>query len=258
MNTKISKIIIFIFITSFLITPYITYAAEEEKQPSLADSWIVTPKAGKNSDFEKAFKKHIKFRAKKGDPRVWQTYVPTIGDNLNSYIIRSCCIKWEDIDSYAVWSEKNKIQENWDKNVDKYVATYSHHYNQLDFENSRWPEKDDHFKLFAVTSYKTKVGSGKKIEQSKKKISDYAKKMKWSYSWSWSWGIGGSSNLNLVVPYANYAGITPPKKGFAQVLSDHLGSEAKAQEVLDSWNDNFESTSYSIYQLRDDLSMSDK
>ena len=79
--------------------------------------------------------------------------------------------------------------------------------------------------------------------------------MKWPYSWSWSRKIGGKEGLSLVVPYKNYAGMTPPDKSFAKMLSEHLGDEAKADKIFKSWSDNFHSTTYTVYVLRDDLSM---
>ncbi|KGJ90492.1 hypothetical protein [Thalassotalea sp. ND16A] len=234
-----------------------TVSAAEAKPDSLADLWIVVPNPGQNEKFEQAFKQHIKFRAEKGDPRPWKTYVPVVGKNLNYYAVRFCCTKFNDIESYVTWGTDNKIQAHWNMNVDQYVAHYEHYYSRVDFENSNWPEGEQGYKYFGVTDYSAKMGKGKSISAGKKMLSDNAKAMKWPYSWSWSWQIGGDGNLSLVIPYNDYAGMTPPDKSFAKVLAEHLGDEAKAGEIFKQWSDNFHSTNYTVYRLRDDMSMSE-
>lgn len=253
-----SNVIVKTFAASCLVIMQLLLntATAADKPNSLADVWVMVPNAGQQANFEAAFKKHIAFRAEKGDPREWKTYTPTIGNDLNFYVVRFCCTKFKEIEAYQKWESDNKIQQDWNNNVNQYVASYRHGFNRLDFDNSNWPENNNDFKYFAVTDYQVKMGHGKSIEEGKKVLSDNAKAMKWPYSWSWSWRIGGTEGLSLVIPYKNYAGMTPPDKSFAKALTEHLGDEAKAEKIFKSWNDNFHATKYTVYVLRNDLSMS--
>ena len=252
-----SKVIFKTFIVSLLAIMQFSFSAfaADEKPPSLADAWIIVPNAGQQAQFEQAFKEHIKYRASKGDPREWNTYVPVIGNNLNFYVVRFCCTAFKDVESYIKWDNDNKINEHWNKNVGQYVESYQHYYSRLDFTNSNWPEGDTNYRYFAVTDYKAKMGAGKSISDGKKMLSETAKAMKWPYSWSWSWQIGGEGGLSLVIPYEGYAGMAPPEKSFAAAFSEQIGDEKKAADALKSWSDNFHSTSYTVYAIRDDMSM---
>ncbi|MCW8866537.1 MAG: hypothetical protein OQK09_00640 [Colwellia sp.] len=257
MKTKIFKVLA---ASLFLLLPLTStvHAAKgdkEAKPANLADVWIIVAKRGQEAQFEKSFKEHIVFREKQGDPKKWQTYTPTIGDNLNFYVVRHCCTKWEDADSYAKWNRKNKINEHWNKHTDQYVASYSHYFTRVDFANSYWPEDDDKFKYFAVNSYKTKIGAGRTIEATKKQLSDHAKAMKWPYPWSWGTQIGGESKISLVIPYENYAGMTPPDVSFFEALAKHIGDKKKADKLFKQWAKSFEDITYTVYRKRDDMSM---
>jgi len=257
MKTLFVKIIIIVLSVSLLSFSDLSIAAEKAST-SLADVWVVVPQRGKEAEFEKALKQHIQYRAKQGDVRKWKTYVPSIGDNLNRYIIRYCCVTWSDVDEYVAWSKKKKTGDHWNNNVDQYVASYSRYFSRIDQENGSWPEQDPGFKYFAVSSMQPRMGQGMAIGKSKKLISDYAKAMKWPFAWSWSSSIGGKSSISLVVPYKNYAGMTPPEKSFSQALAAHLGDPKKSAQILKDWSSNFKSSTYTVYALREDLSMMKK
>ncbi len=230
-------------------------AYADPKSNNIADAWIMVPNAGQEGEFEKAFNAHLKFRAAKGDPRSWHTYVAVTGSNLNHYIVRYCCTKWGDIDAYNEWSDNNEVQQHWNANVAQYVESYQHHFDELDLENGKWPEKDPGFKYFGITDYKVKAGHGQSTAEGIKALSSNAKDMKWPYSWAWIWAVSGESNLSLVIPYKNYADMTDPEITFDKALATHLGSEEKAGEILKAWSNNFKKTSYTIYRLREDMSM---
>ncbi|MFT5789595.1 MAG: hypothetical protein ACI8SJ_001713 [Shewanella sp.] len=235
-----------------------TAAAAEAKPDSLADAWVMVPNHGQEAAFETAFMKHVQFRASKGDPRAWKVYRPAIGTGMDRYIIRYCCTQWKDVDAYLKWQADNKILDDWNANVAQYVKHYEHFYSEIDMANSNWPQDTKDFRYFAVTNYQVKVGSGKGVADGKKWLSDNAKAMKWPYSWSWADAIGGEGGLSLVIPYKDYAGMTPPDKSFSETLATHLGDEAKAGAALKAWSDNFHSTTYTVYRLVDELSMKDK
>lgn len=235
---------------------YLALAAPEAKPLTLADTWVMVPKSGQSQEFEDAFKKHLKFRAKQGDPHQWLTYAPTLGDNLNHYIVRYCCTSFKNLDAYDKWAKKSKVGEHWQKHVAKYVESYEHYYNRLDIKNSHWPNSDKMFTYYGVTSYKAKMGMGKSIEDAKAKLSEVAKDMKWPYSWSWGWQIGGKEGMSLVVGYDDYNAMTPPEVSFMEAFAKQTGDEKATQGFFKSWSENFHSTKYTIYKYHEELSMS--
>ncbi len=237
-----------------LATP--AWADGHEAPPDLADMWIVEVRAGHDKDFREAFKEHIKFRAKKGDTRVWKTYSPMLGDDLSHYAIRACCVTYAEMDDYAAWSEKAKAGEHWNDNVDQYVESYEHYFSRLDLANSHWPEDDSGFKMFGVTDWKVKPGHGAQVEAAKAMLSKHAKEGEWPRHWSWSSPIGGKSMLTLVSPYTNFADMQGPAGGFGKFLSDKVGEE-EAAKMFKAFNDNFHGSTYTVYRLVEEMSMKD-
>lgn len=225
----------------------------EEEGNNLSDVWVMTPIAGKNAEFEKAFVEHLKFRISKGDSRNWSVYTPVIADGFNQYVVRFCCTTYADMDTYQKWDSDNKIAENWNSTAGQYVAEYQHYLGETDLENSNWNVEGKNLQFFAVTEYHAKMGKGQSIEAGKKLLSENAKAMKWPYNWSWQWQVGGEGHLSLVIPYENYAQMAPPEKSFAKALTEHMGDKNKVAEVMSSWSDNFHHTTYSVWRIRPDL-----
>jgi hypothetical protein len=247
----------YILVRSFVVIfslCFTSLATAQEKPADLADVWVMVPNAGQSTQFEAAFRKHLNYRKNNGDTRQWNTYTPVVGSDLNHYIVRFCCTKWAEVDRYVKVQEKGKMSDDWNNNVAKYIKRYEHYYARLDFANSNWPAKSD-FNFFAVTRYQQKMGTAGSVSEGKKALSGYAKAMKWPYSWSWSEQIGGSGGLSLVIPYNDYAGMTPPEVSFYQAVGKHLGDEAKTKALFDRWSDNFKATDYTVYKLRKDLAM---
>lgn len=232
-----------------LLLPNLATAKE-----NLSEVWVMEPKAGQAMDFEQAFKQHIAHRAELKDPRSWRVYVPVLGDELNHYIVRSCCFGWQGMDEYRQWNDDKNPMADWEKTVGKLVDNYEHYLSVVDMQNSNWAE-DVKYQYVGVTDYKVKQGHMEAMETDKKMLSEAAKSQKWPYSWAWSSSVGGGNSVTLAVPYKSYAEMEPPETGFAKILATHMGGEDKAQEALKRWASHFESTHYAIYQWREDLSM---
>lgn len=256
MNSKIKKVSVylalFIMLLSWVSLPI--KAKEKQVKSNIANTWLFVPKAGQSNKFEKAFKKHIAFRKSKKDPRTWQVYQAEMGANMDTYYVRYCCVSWPDIDEYTTWATKAKVSKNWLKNVSKFVAHYELNRSETDFKNSNW-SKDLKYKYVGVTNYKVKMGHYEEVTKDREIFSKAAKKENWPYNWSWSDNINGTGGMSLAIPYMNYSAMTPPETKFSEMLAKYLGSEDKAKKVLDRWRTHFESISYNIYVLRDDLSM---
>lgn len=228
--------------------------AQDDPAGDQAEIWVVTIKDGMNAEFTAAFKDHLKFRARKKDPRQWRTYSPVIGDDLDHYVIRYCCMSHAELDSYQEWSGQAKTGEHWNENVDPYVASYRHYLQTVDFDNSNWPEDSSSYQLFGVTEYHHKMGAAQSIEATKTALSNAAKEGDWPRHWAWVRNSGGASRMELVVPYKNYADMAPGEESFAAFLARTQG-ESNARDMLQSFTDNFTDTRYSVYRYMPDMSM---
>ncbi|NNF67995.1 MAG: hypothetical protein HKM98_10855 [Gammaproteobacteria bacterium] len=240
-----------VFLALWVTGPVI---ADDHKAPDMVDSWVMVVKDGHTENFEKALKEHLKYRAKKGDTRVWKTYEPIIGDDLNHYVIRHCCSTYAAMDDYRNWTQKSKTGDHWNDNVDEHVAEYRHHLIRVDMKNSHWPEDDSSYELFGVTTWDAKSGRAAAISSSKAALSEAAKSGDWPRYWSWSTQITGEGGLMLVSPYSNYADMETPGDGFAAFLAEQVGQE-KAGMMLSSFSENFHGSEFSVYRLNRELSM---
>ncbi|MBT8142618.1 MAG: hypothetical protein HKN88_05490 [Gammaproteobacteria bacterium] len=250
-NSFTQAFILFITVLAF------SFVHAEEAMPppdqNVAEAWYVTPKAGMASEFEQAFKDHMKFRSSKNDPRHWDTYTPYVGDKMGFYVVRTCCVKWADLDTYMQWQNEAGTQKHWNENVDPFVASYSHAFFKMDFENSNWGPGVE-YNFVGVTQFKPKRGSGETINALIKEMSMHAKEGGWPRNWSWSWKIGGKGGLSLVTPMKGMANMKqdPP---FGKFLAEKMKSEKKAKALLDNFNAQFEYSKYMIAYHRKDMSM---
>ena len=202
--------------------------------------------------WKKALKKHVQHRKELKDPREWRFYSRVLGDDLDQIAIRSFGFGWQGMDSYQDWSKEKNPQKHWNKYVDKYVANYQHYMSVIDTENSHWGP-DVEYKYVGLTSYKVKMGHWTAVNEDKKIMSDAAKAQNWPFNWSWAENVSGQGNLSLAVPFENWASMAPAEMKFSEVLAKHLGDADKAKELFERWSSHFESTSYDIYVLGDDL-----
>jgi hypothetical protein len=242
-------ITLLVILMSWLALP--AFAADKSDK-NISVVWSFVPKDGKVAEFEAGFKKHIAYRNAKNDPRHWRVYMQEMGGNLDTYYVRFCCVSWADIDEYKQWSSKAETGQNWNDNVNQFIANYRMDRSEIDLENSNWAN-DVEFKYVGVTSYNVKLGHGKALAEDKKIMSEAAKAQNWPYHWSWSDNINGKHRISLAVPYKSYAEMAPIETKFSKILAKHLKSEKKAKQLLERWISHFDSISYNIYKLRDDL-----
>jgi hypothetical protein len=237
-----------------LIMPAWCAADDHEKMPQvMADSWSMIPKKGHESEFEEALKAHLKMRHEKGDPRHWDTWVAVTGDKLDQYHVRSCCFEWKEQDTYSKWSSEH-MGKHFNETVHPHVYKYMHNFSVIDNKNSNWGENTK-ANFVGVTHFEVKNGKGSEMSESIKAMSALAKDNDWPRNWSWSYPVGGDGGVNLVTPYENYAAMTPLDEGFYDFAVKHLKSKKKAEKMFDKFDSAVESSYYTIYRHRVDLSM---
>jgi len=229
-------------------------AEEEATPPNLANMWVVHVKANMAGEFEAAFKEHIAFREEQGDPNSWNVFTVAVGSDLSTYSIRSCCHDWADFDSYEAWEAEAGAGTHWNANVDQFVNSYEHYFSAIDFENSNWPEAGTEVNFVGVTYWNVKPGAGAGMNAAKAKMSTLAKEHGWPRNWSWASPIGGGGGLVLVSPFATYADMQAPEQNFADFLTEHMGSEEAAIELLNGFSSSASDSNYTIYRYRKDLS----
>lgn len=233
--------------------------AAAESPPPLAEMWILVPKADERDKFEEGLKKHMAFRQEQGDPRSWQVYVPSLGDDLNRVGIRYCCLNWADVDSYRAWSMENeKIGEHYDKHVAPHVKKAAHYFESISWENSYWSDKNGPYRLFAVTEFNIKAGHAAAFDAARDKMSQIALNHGWAsddHVWMWGTTIGGAPQESIVIPHANWASMDRDEEPFFKFLSRILGTESAAGELMKEFSSTVESTNYQVWVHREDLSM---
>ena len=225
----------------------------EESSDKLTDVWVVKVNVNDRQAFESTLKKHMQYRVDAGDPKQWNVYTQVIGEQMNEYILRSCCTNWNKIADYNAWAANSKTGQHWAKTVRKYTIEGNHYYSEIDSDNSSW-DNSKNFKYFSVDTLSPKAGEGFALRESIKKISDAAKTMQWSESWTWLTRIGGAAQIKLVVGHESYADMMPAEKSFFVQLSEQMQDKAKAQNLLETYAKHFAKSEYAVYVHRLDLS----
>lgn len=231
----------------------------QEPTGSLEEFWIFTVKSGHQGEFEAAFKDQGALRNKHGDPRHWDVYVPATGDDLNRYALRSCCFAWADQDSYTAWTMQNApVMEQWYSKVNPHVENAAHYFHEMDLANSHWPENLTSPAMVGVTEFSIAPGKVNQFHAARAELSQIAINQGWAAGgrhWVWTDRIGGEPSADLVVPFDNYASMTPGEQSIAGFLTEKLGAEGAAA-LMEKITSSVSSSSYTIWVHRPDLSSS--
>lgn len=242
---------------SFLIFSLLPAVLLAQSPGNLAETWVFTVKDGHQAEFEAAFSEHGAVRTQHGDPRRWEVYMPGTGDNLNRYLVRSCCFAWADQDSYTAWTMENgPVMGQWYSKVNQHVESTAHYFYEVDNANSHWPESLGVAPLVGVTEFSIAVGKVSQFHLARTEISQIALNQGWSAAgknWHWSDRIGGEPSTALVVPFSNYAAMQPGEQSIAGFLTEKLGAE-KAAALMEKVTSSVSSSRYTIWVHRPDLS----
>jgi len=257
---KVSTSLLLSLLASMLYLLPLSTMAEDEPG-SLAEVWLVTVKNGYLGNFQEALKQHTAVRLEHGDPWKWQVYTTVVGTDLNQTAIRYCCVNWTDVDSYEQWNRSNPdVTKHWFEVVAPHVEKLEHYFQQIDWKNSHWNEGADSNRLYGVTQWTIKGGSGADFAVALEKMSQIAIDQGWATAernWAWSDRIGGRDTQSLVIPYKNYADMQPGEESFYAFLAKHMGSEEAAGELFKKFSGASWGSEYTVWEHRPDLSMSE-
>lgn len=228
-------------------------AAAQESPGHVATTWTVWSKPGHTAEFEEAIKAHAAWRKQAGDPMHWSIYSPVSGDDFDHLVIRSGDHHWADFDTEEAWALKAGAEKAFYDQVGAHVAKVSHSFGEDDLEHSHWKE-DASYRYFGVNSMRFSPGASGDFYDALKSVTAAAKAGEWPRSWAIVRQIGGGDDIVVVWPYRSYADMQRIEPGFDAVLAKHLGSEEEAKDVFKRLGSAIESSNYTIYVHRPDLS----
>ncbi len=229
-------------------------AASSKAVPgTIADTWVMWPKAGQAKAFEAALKQHAAWRKNAGEGFIWSIYQPIVGEDLTFYVIRSGEHQWKDFDANTAWETKAKSGDTFDQQVGPYLERVEHYFSETDTDHSHWIDDKD-YRYFSVTSFATKSGTHADRTDALNKIQKAVIEEKWPYPYEISNGVGGREPLMIVIPMKTYADMADPNPSIMKVLSKSLGSDAAATAVMRQFGSSVEQARTTIYQYRPDLS----
>ena len=79
------------------------------------------------------------------------------------------------------------------------------------------------------------------------------------YLWIWMNRIGGKPMLMLVSPSRNYADMAPPEQSFFEFMVENTDmDEGDVVKMFETFGDSFESSDYTVWMHRPDLSLSEE
>lgn len=244
----------------FFSLPLGALADNHEKQPLLDDVWLVLPKKGMEAKFEEAVKAHIEWRAKRGESRDWATYNVVLGDNPNIYMFRSGLFDWPEMDAFVKEAGEKGFDEHWNDNVHPYVDHYHHYFERMDFEHSYWPDDENDFKYYGVTTWVWKEDAGNESSEARKTISKILIDEGWGAegnNWLWHSRIGGQPELKIVSGFKDFADMARPEVTISAFLTEHMGSEDEVNAMFDAFSSGFKSSNYTVWARNPELSTPD-
>jgi len=243
------------------VLPFAATAQDDGAAPALATAWMLVPKKGMGAEFEAAIKEHVAMREEAGDSRDWQMYVPVIGRKMNVYAVRYCCFDWPDQDAYGEEAQEKGFGEHFNETVMPYVDYIQHYLERIDMENSAWPENTDGYKYFGVTSWVWEEDASMQVDEVRKQFSQAAIEHGWGEDNPWVWmnRIGGKPMLMLVSPFKSYADMAPPEQSFFEFMIENTDmDEGDVAGMFETFGDGFESSDYTVWMHRPDLSLTEK
>ena len=247
-------------LATFVVAPVTVLADGHESEPNLSSVWMFVPKTGMGAEFEAAVKEHTAFRRTNGDSRAWEMYSVAVGDKIGMYQVRFCCFDWADEDAYTAENADKNFGAHFGETVMPYVERMHHYIEEMDWENSVWPDDDTDYRYYGVTSWVWKEDAGPESGEAQEKLSSLAMEAGWGEEnpWLWHSRVGGKPMLMIVTPHENYASMAPPEQNLVEFLAER--TDATAEEIyglFETFGSGFSSSDFTVWAYRPDLSVAE-
>lgn len=229
--------------------------AVSHAQGDLARLYEMTPKQGMGAQFQAALAAHAKWRQQNKDPWAWQVYEAVNGDKLGTFYARSGNHQWADFDAYdAGFGPKSST--HFGETVGPLLAEVTGSITTTDTINARWPEDQTGYVLFQVITYHLKPDKVQQFTQTVNKfhraIVQTNRPVHYAFVSTVNGGMGPT--VALVLPYKDWAGMAPPPKSMAQMMTEVYG-EKEAQKAFADFSDCYRYAESAVLRLRPDLSV---
>ncbi|MGB5580541.1 MAG: hypothetical protein WBM68_08265 [Woeseia sp.] len=255
------KIVSTILAISLLAAAPLCAFADNHEKPALDDVWLVMPKKGMEAKFDAAVMAHMKWREKQGESRDWQAYNVVLGDNPGMYMFRAGSFDWPQMDGYLKEDGEKGFGKHWNENVHQYVDHYHHYFERMDYEHSYWPEDENDFQYYGVTTWVWKEDAGNEASEARKMISKMLMDEGWGEmgnNWLWHSRIGGKPELKIVTGFKKFADMAPAEVSMFEFLTEKMGSPEAVRAKFDEFGSGFSSSNYTLWMHNESLSTSTK
>lgn len=222
---------------------------------NLAFAYRVKVNLGQERAFESAMREHAAFRQEQGEPFSWQVYQVMFGDDAGQYLVRSANHSWADLDTYSGMGDfQQAVGDQFNSTILPFIAESSSWITALDTAMSVMPPNMDDMNVFMVTRVWVESEGAMEMEQAMRTVRETAMANDMHYVVLRTLVGAQGSDLALVVPAADFAGLEEPSPSMDEALMQALGEDGM-MELYGSWLSGIEETSTSIIVLRRDLSV---
>jgi hypothetical protein len=222
---------------------------------NLAFAYRVRVNVGQERAFEAAMREHVAFRQEQGEPFSWEVYQVAFGDDAGQYLIRTANHSWADLDTYNGMGDfQRAVGDQFNSTILPFIAESSSWVTALDTAMSVMPPNMDDMNVFMVNRVWVDSEGAMEMEQAMRTIRETAMANDMHYVVLRTLVGAQGSDLALVVPSQDFAGLEEPSPGMDELLMQALGEDGM-MELFGSWLSGIEETSTSIIVLRRDLSV---
>lgn len=207
--------------------------AEEDSSFPVVEEWIISAKAGSESEFMAALKAHVIWRRENHDPWTWDLYGPETGRMDAGILIRSTGHKYSELGAYAESDFNQMAGRHWDETVAPYsgVAT---RYLRFQTDAGNWPDGKYDYLLIWHVDIDRSGGDRGAVYKATKELYDILREagVEAVHGLEFTWA-GGGAPFQHIDGYKDWASTSPGAslaKESDSAIAKKLGRE-KADEM---------------------------
>ncbi len=221
---------------------------------NLAFAYRVKVHVGQEQAFEAALREHMAVRQAAGEPFQWLIYQAMFGDDGGEYYVRSADHSWADLDMYNGMGDfQEEVGDHFTRTMTPFIAESSSWVSVLDTAMSAMPPNMDEMNVFMVNRIWVDGEGAMAMEEALGAFHETAAANHMYHIVLRTLVCGQGSDLALVFPAENFAGLEEPSPGMDELMMQEHGQEG-LRDIYESWLSGLEESSSSVLVLRRDLS----